>query len=53
MVKHGSIDKVYHAMFFLLKEKVPSILRPVLKKTALIIYFDTMFAFPLKVTEPK
>lgn len=32
MVKHGSIDKVYHAMFFLLKEKVPSILRPILKK---------------------
>ena len=28
MVKHGSIDKVYHATFFLLKEKVPSILRP-------------------------
>lgn len=32
MVKHGSIDKVYHATFFLLKEKVPSILRSVLKK---------------------
>ena len=28
MVKHGSIDKVYHATFFPLKEKAPSILRP-------------------------
>lgn len=38
MVKHGSIDKVYHATFFLLKEKVPSILRHILKNG-----FDYLF----------
>ena len=53
MVKHGSIDKVYHATFFLLKEKIPSILSEHSQKTALIIYFDTMFASQLKITEPK
>ena len=51
MVKHGSIDKVYHATFFLLKEKI--ILSEHSQKTALIIYFDTMFASQLKITEPK